>query len=248
MKKIVAFFSLLMLIGCESSGGIDAQRKVEIKVTFSHFWDDIPVTSADFNNFKFTNKNGELISIERLRYVISKITIGGESKDYQLINVGQNTGATLTVITNANTELPLNFRFGFADIDNTGGTYLDLNSVSFNVPKMLGGGYHYMQFDGKYKDSNNQDAPFNYHTIRAVDNSDPNNLVFEDTSFLVDLGTLNISRNATIEVKVNLAEWFKNPTTWDLNVLNTPLMPNFSAQQIMNQNGRTVFSLGKITQ
>ncbi|WP_431167850.1 MbnP family protein, partial [Tenacibaculum halocynthiae] len=78
----------------------------------------------------------------------------------------------------------LNFTFGFSDADNIDGVYQDLNTVSFNVPGMLGGGYHYMQFDGKYKDTNNLDANFNYHAIRAVNRSDPNNLIFEDTSFL----------------------------------------------------------------
>ena len=112
---------------------------------------------------------------------------------------------------------------------------------------MLGGGYHFMQFDGKYKDTNNQDAGFNYHAIRAVDRSDPDNLVFEDTSFEVDLGTVDFTNNATIEVKINIAEWFKNPNTWDLNELNTVLMPNFEAQKLMSANGKSVFSLGEIT-
>jgi hypothetical protein len=50
-----------------------------------------------------------------------------------------------------------------------------------------------------------------------------------------------------VEVKVNLAEWFKNPNTWDLNALNTVLMPNFEAQKIMSANGKSVFSLGEVT-
>ena len=123
-----------------------------------------------------------------------------------------------------------------------------LNSASFNVPAMLGGGYHYMQFDGKYKDTNNADANFNFHAIRAVDRSDPNNLIFKDTSFDVDLGAVQIGNNTVIEIKVNLAEWFKNPYTWNLNELNTVLMPNFDAQILMSANGKSVFSLGEVTQ
>ena len=92
----------------------------------------------------------------------------------------------------------LKFTFGFNDEDNKDGVYQDLNSASFNVPAMLGGGYHYMQFDGKYKDTNNADANFNYHVIRAVDRSDPNNLIFKDTSFEVDLGSFTVLVNDTI--------------------------------------------------
>jgi hypothetical protein len=47
---------------------------------------------------------------------------------------------------------------------------------------------------------------------------------------------------------MNIAEWFKNPNTWDLNELNTVLMPNFEAQKMMSENGRSVFSLGDINQ
>ena len=104
-----------------------------------------------------------------------------------------------------------------------------------------------MQVDGKYKDTNNLEQPFNYHAIRAVDRSNPNNLVFEDTSFKVDLGTIEVSNDIVIEIKMNIAEWFKNPNTWDLNQLNTVLMPNFNAQKLMSENGKSVFSLGSIT-
>ncbi|MFT5959529.1 MAG: hypothetical protein ACI8VJ_001287, partial [Polaribacter sp.] len=140
----------------------------------------------------------------------------------------------------------LSFRFGFSDEDNTDGAYQDLNSVSFNVPEMLGGGYHFMQFNGKYLDTNSEESGFNYHTIRAVDRTDPNNLEFEDTSFEVNLGTIKITNTTEIEIEVNLAEWFKNPNTWNLNELNTVLMPNFEAQKMMSANGKSVFSLGAI--
>ena len=73
------------------------------------------------------------------------------------------------------------------------------------------------------------------------------NLKFEDTSFTVDLGSIEIKENASIEIKMNIAEWFKNPNTWDLNTLNSELMANFEAQKQMSANGKTVFSLGEIT-
>jgi hypothetical protein len=104
-----------------------------------------------------------------------------------------------------------------------------------------------MQFDGKYLNTNTEESGFNYHTIRAVDRTDPSNLEFKDTSFEVNLGTLKITNTTEIEIKVNLAEWFKNPTTWNLNELNTVLMPNVEAQKIMSANGKGVFSLGEVT-
>jgi hypothetical protein len=112
----------------------------------------------------------------------------------------------------------------------------------------LGGGYHYMQFDGKYTNTTVTDAPFNYHNIRAVNPGMTPTFPDQETFITVDLGAMTITDDVTIEVKSNISEWFKTPNTWDLNTLNQVLMPNPNAQLLMNQNGQNVFSLGTVTQ
>ena len=249
MKKIIWFFVIIAFTSCKDDTDCCVNLEpVNVTLKFTHNWDGTPVTASDFNSFNYVTENGESVSMERLRYVVSNINLGGESKPYQLVDLGINSGFEIIFNNVAQGINNLNFTFGFSDADNIDGVYQDLNTVSFNVPGMLGGGYHYMQFDGKYKDTNNLDANFNYHAIRAVDRSDPNNLIFEDTSFLVDFGSVTITNNATIEIKMNIAEWFKNPNTWDLNQLNTVLMPNFEAQKLISANGKSVFYLGDILQ
>ncbi|WP_430928264.1 MbnP family protein [Polaribacter marinivivus] len=249
MKKIIWFFVIIAFTSCKDDTDCCVNLEpVNVTLKFTHNWDGTPVTASDFNSFNYVTENGESVSIERLRYVVSNVNLGGESKPYQLVDLGINSGFEIIFNNVAQGVNNLNFTFGFSDADNIDGVYQDLNTVSFNVPGMLGGGYHYMQFDGKYKDTNNLDANFNYHAIRAVNRSDPNNLIFEDTSFLVDLGNIDIKNNATIEIKMNIAEWFKNPNTWNLNQLNTVLMPNFEAQKLISANGKSVFSLGDILQ
>ena len=249
MKKIIWFFVIIAFTSCKDDTDCCVNLEpVNVTLKFTHNWDGTPVTASDFNSFNYVTENGESVSMERLRYVVSNINLGGESKPYQLVDLGINSGFEIIFNNVAQGVNNLNFTFGFSYTDNIDGVYQDLNTVSFNVPSMLGGGYHYMQFDGKYKDTNNLDANFNYHAIRAVDRSDPNNLIFEDTSFLVDFGSVTITNNATIEIKMNIAEWFKNPNTWDLNQLNTVLMPNFEAQKLISANGKSVFSLGDILQ
>jgi hypothetical protein len=247
MRKIIGLLCIIITL---SSCGDNKEcclnfEPVNVTLKFTQNWDGVPVTSSDFNDFKFTTQNGESISINRLRYVLSNISVGNAIKNYHLINIEQSVDSEILFEQIPQGSTFLKFTFGFSDVENTDGAYQDLNSVSFNVPGMLGGGYHYMQFDGKYKDTNNQDANFNYHVIRAVNRTDPTNLVFEDTSFEVDLGTMEITSDITIEIKMNIAEWFKNPNTWNLNELNTILMPNFEAQKMMSANGKSVFSLGE---
>jgi hypothetical protein len=244
MKKPIALLFLVILVFCSCS---KEEENISLTLKFTHNWNGVPVTNQDFNTFKFTTANGENISIERLRYLISNISLAEESaNNHFLIDVGKSA-ENLILIKDVLSNNKLTFTFGLKDAENTDGIYQDLNSVNFNVPGMLGGGYHYMQFDGKYKDTNNQDANFNYHVIRAVDTSDPTTLKFEDTSFTVDFGIIEIKNNATIEISMNIAEWFTNPNTWDLNILNTVLMPNFEAQKQMSANGKNVFRVGEIT-
>ena len=243
-KYCLLILTLILVNGCSEELDCCVQpEQFTVTLNFTHHWNGLKITPQDFNELKFTNENGERLSIERLRYLVSNISLIN-SKNYHLIDVGENYGTSITFPELTDESYALSFRFGFSDEDNTDGTYQDLNSVSFNVPEMLGGGYHFMQFDGKYVDNNNEVSGFNYHTIKAVDRTDPDNLKFEDTSFEVNLGTIVVADNTEIEIKMNLAEWFKNPNTWNLNELNTVLMPNFEAQKMMRANGESVFSLG----
>ena len=67
--------------------------------------------------------------------------------------------------------------------------------------------------------------------------------VFEQNFITVTVEGLSIDSNTVIDIKMNLAEWFKNPNTWDLNEMSTMLMGNYTAQKRMNQNGQSVFSV-----
>lgn len=248
----ILLITLLAVIGCTSDSSEPFETNTDVTATFNfaHDWNGLNVTSSDFNNFQFNTQNNQTISIERLRYLISDITFtstNGETIEldvYNLIDVTNDANLSFTPAATIPTGdySNVSFTFGFDNEDNSE-NYIDLNSAVFNVPDMLGGGYHYMQFDGKYLSDTNEERPFNYHAIRAVDNPGSNPTFPQDTFFTVNLGPMTISNDTNIDVNMNIAEWFKSPNLWDLNVLNTVLMPNSSAQIMMYQNGQSVFSL-----
>ena len=256
MKK--RLFTLLILVSfCFISCGEDLDDNFipvnETTFKFTHHWEDEIVNNTDFNTLQYTNEFGNVLSIERLRYVISDITFTSTNNEaiviyaYNLVDLADNTSLNYDL----ETEIPagsynVSFTFGLDNEDNSE-NHIDLNSASFNVPDMMGGGYHYMQFDGKFLNTNSEEQGFNYHAIRAVDNAGANPTFPQDTFFTVDLGTVNISNNTEIEVEMNVAEWFKNPNLWDLNEFNQMLMPNSTAQIMMYNNGQNVFSLGTVS-
>lgn len=248
-------FSLVLLISCNSSDDSESTPEVSTTFKFTHNWDGALIRDYNFGPIQYVNAHGESIGFERFRYVISDIVFtktNGEEIELDIYNLVDLTNEVNMEYT-PDTQIPIgnytnvSFTFGLDNEDNAE-NYTDLNSASFNVPEMMGGGYHYMQFDGKFINSNNEEQGFNYHAIRAVDNVGPNPTFPQDTFFTVNLGAINISNDVEIEVKMNIAEWFKNPNLWDLNVYNQMLMPNSTAQIMMYENGQNVFSLGEVFQ
>ena len=252
MKKIGLLYAvvLLTLISCSSDGETNEINEVNVTFNFSAHWDDSGLSNADFNEIQYTTANGDQLSVERLRYLVSDINFqkaDGETiviEGYNLVDITNNTGLSFAL----NQTIPegeysnLSFTFGFNNDDNQDGAYPDLNAVLWNVPEMLGGGYHYMQLEGKFIDNTTTETGYQYHAIRAVDitGAEP---VFEDTFFKVDLGAVTVSQGSNLEIRMNVAEWFKNPNLWDLNTLHSMMMPNFNAQIMISENGKNAFDL-----
>lgn len=223
--------------------------KAKITVSFTHNFDGVPVSSANFNQFNYINQNGDTLSISGIRYLISDLTLykpNGDSviiDDYQLVDLSDQGSMSFTT---GNLDLgaysSIGFTWGFDSLDNMG-NYPDLNSTSWNWPTMIGGGYHFLQFDGQFMNGGIA-QPFNFHngTASNMGNHEANH---------VDLMLPGIALNqeyVSLELRMNIAELFKNPYTWDFNVYSTMLMPNYTAQKLIHDQIYSVFSLGNVFQ
>jgi len=240
---MILFISIFFLFSC---GDKTKEYKTTYEFTFN--WDGTPVTYDDFNKIKYTNEFGHKLSITKMRFLISNIVFTRSDdekvkiKGYNFIDVASNTGLVYTPETTIpEGDYNISFTFGFDTIDNKK-SYPDLNSVNWFWPESLGKGYHFMQYEGKFISSNGLEQPYALHIGTARVSED----VFEDNHFDVSLGSIKVDDDKRIEIKMNIAEWFKNPYKWDLDKYSTPLMPNYDAQILMNKNGRSVFSLGTI--
>ncbi|MFL0353377.1 MbnP family protein [Xanthomarina sp. GH4-25] len=260
MKKIMTFVVFcLVIISCKNDDDeiICCQQPIvtDVTFTFSHNWDDNDVNSSDFNTTQYTNANGEILTISKIRYLLSHfelVNTNGNSfplTGYNLIDLSNPDSFTFNTTIADGIVYPglytLKFNYGFNEEDNIDGAYPDLNSASWNWPTMLGGGYHFLQFDGMFNVNTTAPSPFNYHngTAKISDGVFEQNFVsFEFFPEIV------IEPNTSIEIKMDLSEFFKNPIVWDLNTYNTSLMPNYDAQKMMQQNVGSVFSIGQITQ
>jgi len=224
-----------------------------VTFNFTQNWDGKAVTVADFNTTPYTNAFGNTLQISKLRYLVSRISLhkaDGSTVDfeeYKLIDLTEPASLTLTPAIMATTGdyTGISFTYGFTEKDNTSGAYPDLNAATWNWPAMLGGGYHFMQMEGSYNDTAGAPQPYAYHNGTARVSPD----VFEQNYISFNFNqNFTINDDTTIEIKMNIAEWYKNTYLWDLNVYNSGLMMIYDAQIRMHENGSTVFSIGQISQ
>lgn len=230
----------------------------KLGLKFTQNFNGTDVTVANFNTIAYTNANGEELSLTKLQYSISDVRFylaNGDSVyvdgSYNLIDL-ENASSLSYDLTSlmtlaASTEyVGVGFNYGFDATDNTSGAYADLNAASWGWPEMIGGGYHQMKMEGKFLDGANAEVSYAFHNGSATKNS--SGVVESNYRFIKLAGSdFTLEGNTEIEVKMNIANWYTNPNTWDLNALNSMLMPNYNAQKMMTQNAGDVFSVGAIT-
>jgi len=236
-----AFFS------CGEDNDDNVKASADVNFKFMHTWDNTIIDSSNLTSQTVTNANGETMNMVRLRYLVSRFELVNNNgttyafEGYKFTDLEDSSTYNFTPINNTipTGTYTLKFVWGFNEADNIDGEYTDLNSASWNWPAMLGGGYHFLQFDGMYN-VDTTPSPFNFHngTARVSMNN------FEQNFATINLETqIIINNSGTINVTMNIAEFFKNPNNWNLNVLDTPLMPNYTAQKMMQQNVMSVFSV-----
>lgn len=251
MKKIaVLLIFALTLVSCmpddtQNTPGDGTTSVLTLK--FTHNWEGVELSPANFGSLEYTNENGDLMSITKLKYLVSNIrfhVIGGGTvvaPGYLLIDAQDPTSTiiTNTVVIPNGVYQKLTFTFGFNQDDNAE-NYPDLNSANWNWPEELGGGYHFMQLEGQYN-TNEGPAPYalHYGTARVSEG------VFEVNHFNAEIDeNVTIGPATTIEIAMDVSEWFKDPNTWDLNEFNVDLMGNYEAQKMIQENGYSVFDFG----
>lgn len=265
MKKIIIAISAIILISSckkeDDTTPVIVEKSPTVNFLFQQDYNGAEVTSLDFGTTTYTNEMGTNHTITKLQYLVSNITLHKTNGDevnlggYNLIDLADDDSRTYTPSSEipAGTYTGVSITFGFDENDNKTGAYSDLNAASWSWPMMIGGGYHFMKFEGMFTDRSGAQKGFAYHNGTASKVNQNGVREHEANEFRVRLwdfsGGFEIKNEnmTTINIDMNIAEWFKNPIPWNLDEYNSMLMPNYTAQKMMHQNGETVFSFGGTT-
>tara|TARA_R110002049_G_scaffold294590_4_gene481297 strand:+ start:487 stop:1284 length:798 start_codon:yes stop_codon:yes gene_type:complete len=257
MMIIAAFGAASSLTSCDTDDDdpvTPSTPSQTVGISFKHMSgsDTLVLNTPDK---PYTNALGQIYNVSKLRYLVSKVTLhqtNGEEielDEYFFVDFSKPESFNFDIAK----KIPqgaysgVSYTFGFDEDDNTSGAYSELNAANWNWPAMLGGGYHFMQLEGQFLDSTNNDKFFATHmgTARKMDSTGttyiPNHfeVLIPNSSFTVG------NTNFELEFTIDINEWYTNPVNWDFNVYGPGIMPIYDAQRLLNTNGKDVFTVRK---
>jgi hypothetical protein len=215
------------------------------------------------NELIYTNAADNDYLVTDLMYFISDITFYRNDGSRRMISewrdifyIDENIPETKTIRfydkIPAGTYDSITFIFGISGAKNKSFMFVNPPEVLMGWPEVLGGGYHYMMMNGKWKDSTGTLMPFNFHLgIGQLYKGSGYNVdsiyAFVHNNFTVSLpgSSFNLAdkENVTIRINMNIEKWFENPHVYDHNYWGGAIMQNQPAMQMAKENGWDVFSI-----
>ena len=174
------------------------------------------------SKMELQNERGEWIASDKVFYIDTNIP---ESQMLRIDSIP--TGKYKTV----------RFTFGLDEHDNQSGLFSNPPEANMFWPETLGGGYHYIKLNGKYRNESGQLAPLNIHLGRLQD-QDHSFIVEQPIDFIVSESTAN-----QVNITMIVDNWFRSPNIYDFNEWGSAIMQNEAAQNVLKQNGQDVFEI-----
>jgi len=238
--------SLLLIASC----GNDEIKSVAPQFVFQHNVNGSELQRGIMNH---TNQAGNVYEVDELQYFISEITL--TKTDGQLVKITSDnsihyvdTDVPSSLKWNPKDMIPagdyksISFVFGINEAKNKTGLFVNPPERDMFWPDMMGGAYHYMKMNGKWKAVGDVITPFNLHLGIGM-NMD--GTVFYQNYFTVAL-PLNFhtgSLGNVFTVTMNIEKWFEAPNVWDWNAIGGQIMMNQAAMRKAAENGANAFQV-----
>lgn len=250
--KIVIILCLFaLLLGCKP--------KPESKSTLSfNFKIEVDGTDISYHSVDYENLAGNKYQVDEVKFFISGVRF--HAKEGQWHSIQKDEGihyfdSNLPNTYNWMIDNELNignydsvsFIFGLPPEQNVTGYFVNPPENNMAWPELLGGGYHYMQINGKWLNTNNILQPFNLHTGigQIYENGQVAAFVHNHFSVTLPMSEFVMVENEVREISLvmNVNDWFNTPNQLDWNEIGGSIMQNQPVQELLRANGPTVFSL-----
>lgn len=235
LSIILIISGLFVSSGCEKDDDeiVPVDGSFNVKLAFNV--DQAPLL---FDTLLYRTESGSDYSVNRLQFYISSFEfkkLDGtivESHEYFYVDArtGENTEFVLTKIPQG-VYKSVTFFVGLDIIRNeTGALPATIENENMAWPVMMGGGYHFMKFEGNYQDAGNT---YGFAMHLGTDKHKVTAGVKKEISVK--------SGSDVLVLNMNLNEWFRNPETYDFNVDGNYSMSSDPAMKKLAENGKDVF-------
>jgi len=247
---LLFFLFVFLLFSCRKN---EPQGKV--KLTFEYRINGSALVKDDM---RYVNAAGNPYQVDEIQYFVSEVQLIRENgqkvtltSDNGIHYVDNDIPSTLSWPVQQ--EIPagkyraVSFIFGITELKNKSGLFVNPPERDMFWPELMGGGYHYLKMNGKWKAPANAILPFNLHI--GVGMGSGGDMTMIQNYFIVQLPDsgfeLMEDQQATLTIAMNIEKWFIEPNLWDWNVTGGQIMQNQQAMHWACQNGEHVFSLVK---
>lgn len=223
----------------KTNGG-NNDEKIEYKIHFKHLFAGNPIV---YDTMIYEDAAGNKMDVQKIRYFLSKISLVAEDNSITEISdavyIDSREPETLTFSSKKNIAngkyKGVQFIFGLDESMNISGRFMNFPEVAMEWPEPMGGGYHYMQFEGSFTGKSGlKNYAIHLGRINQTENY-----------FKVEIPySLTINKTPLeININMNVEKWFDSPNPIDLDTMPSMIMMNQDYQTKFKQNGAHVFTI-----
>ncbi len=254
MNRIVLLFFCTVIL-CTACHKEPSEEVGTLILNFAVQEDNHPV---NYHELLYMNEAGNRYQVDEVRFFISEVRLIDDEGNR--ISIMKDDGIHYfdsDILPSATWKIDnelaagvydsIVFVFGLPKEKNVTGWFVNAPEANMAWPDVLGGGYHYMQINGKWLATNDSIRPFNLHTGIGQVYEGSEAVQFVDNSFEVklSLNQLKISGNAKSfrTLVMNVENWMRSPNVYDFNEWGGAIMQNQAAQEVLRENAHDVFSI-----
>jgi hypothetical protein len=261
-KTAILPLSLLILCSCTKKNTDENTISSHGNVIFT-FTHKVNGESLKFDTMLYRTSLGNSYMVNDLQYFISRFSLHSVSGTWNdivtddgihYIDASDNTSCTWWVNDNlpATTYDTVSFTFGLDEEQNTSNRFPNPPQSDMFWPDMMGGGYHYMKMDLKWKnDTMSKSLPFNFHLgigqMYMGNSMNPDSIIgFIQNFFKVSLPCqLNLTAGSyhQIMLQMNIEKWFDSQNAFNFATYPDGIMQNQEGMFLACLNGRRAFSV-----
>ncbi len=259
IRRLLIIFSAFatLTVSCNKTPEQPVTKTGKLGFTFKHRVDGQPL---QFDTMLYVNAAGNHYLVNEIQYFISDVALYKSNGDSVLLDKSEDIHYVDTDIDSTwtyalkddiqpGTYDSISFTFGISEQKNQSLMFVNPPESLMFWPEHLGGGYHYMKFNGKWLDTLNHISPFNFHLgIGQIYYSFPDSISrFVQNYFRIRLPNsgfeIKADESKTFIIVMNVENWFQNPNVFDFNYWGGDIMQKQNALKAACENGWDVFTL-----